>query len=411
MTRRLWWVAPGALALAWLLTLTPGSATVAARLFDLQLLVAWPAAPHRDVAVVEIDDASVRALQVRWGAWPYAMSTHAALAEFLLEQGARAVVLDVPLPDATDHQGPLPNALGEGRLVLGLRRSGASDAHGRVTVEGLQPPGRTLPAHWPRSESPAWSAPVAALAALEPTMLGVSGRPDVDGQVARWPLVHQVHGRGLPALPLAAVQATEPGAPLRYADGAYALGAHRWPVDAQSRATLPRVDAESVPRVGFLRVGAAASGITEDPALRKVVAGRVVFVGRSTAAEPTTPQLAAATAALSADRVLRPGSWTLDTLLVAIALLPAVALWRRGATDGPLDALLSAGAAGTLLMVSTLALAVWHRPSHAMHALAVCAAVWLLTACAARRAETRPEPAATARGATSTRRVTRSAAR
>jgi CHASE2 domain-containing sensor protein len=68
MMRRLWWIAPGALVLAWLVMLAPSSAAMAGLLFDAQLLLAWPDTPRGDVAVVEIDDASVRALQTQAGA-------------------------------------------------------------------------------------------------------------------------------------------------------------------------------------------------------------------------------------------------------------------------------------------------------------------------------------------------------
>jgi len=111
MMRRLWWIAPGALVLAWLVMLAPSSAAMAGLLFDAQLLLAWPDTPRGDVAVVEIDDASVRALQTQLGPWPYAPATHAALAEFLLELGAKAVVLDVPLTDAPDGDGALARSL------------------------------------------------------------------------------------------------------------------------------------------------------------------------------------------------------------------------------------------------------------------------------------------------------------
>ena len=72
-----------------------------------------------------------------------------------------------------------------------------------------------------------------------------------------------------------------------------------------------------------------------------------------------------------------------------------------------LDALLSAGAAGALLMTSTLALALWRLPSHALPALAVSVAVGLLAWCAARFAEPTRSPQATAPGATSARRISR----
>ena len=151
MTRRLWWVAPGALVLAWLLTLAPASAPVADLLFDAQLLLAWPDTPRSDVAVVEIDDASVRALQTQLGPWPYPPATHAALAEFLLELGAKAVVFDVPLADAPDGNGVLARTLAQ-------RARGA----GRARLAGG---GRLHRQRDPRRAAAAWACPAGSLAA------------------------------------------------------------------------------------------------------------------------------------------------------------------------------------------------------------------------------------------------------
>ena len=96
---------------------------------------------------------------------------------------------------------------------------------------------------------------------------------------------------------------------------------------------------EGIATIGFQRVGAAALGITNDPLLRERFAGRVVFVGSSAfltdqAITPRGPLsgtqlLAATTGALASDRVLSPPSRALDAVLIALALLPAAALWRR----------------------------------------------------------------------------------
>jgi hypothetical protein len=155
---------------------------------------------------------------------------------------------------------------------------------------------------------------------------------------------------------------------------------------------LKRPAPQTIATTGFLRVGAAALGITHDPALRKAFAGRVVFVGRSTspnnqAAPPhgqgsATRRVAAATSALAADQVLSPPSRTLDIVLMLIALLPAAALWRRARPDASADALLAAAAAAAVLMTSTLALALWHVQSHTLAALAVIAAALTLALCA-----------------------------
>jgi signal transduction histidine kinase/FixJ family two-component response regulator/HPt (histidine-containing phosphotransfer) domain-containing protein len=130
-------------------------------------------------------------------------------------------------------------------------------------------------------------------------------------------------------------------------------------------------------------VAAAALGITEDPQLRERFSGRVVFVGSSAFLAdhaitprgplPGTQLLAATTSALATDQVLKPPSRALDVVLIALALLPALLLWRRGRPDAPVDALLALAAAAAVLMTSTLALGALRVQSHALAALAVCA--------------------------------------
>jgi len=213
----------------------------------------------------------------------------------------------------------------------------------------------------------------------------VSVQLDDDGRLRRMPLVHEVQGRALPSLPLAVLQALQPDAALEFSDGRYRLGAHRWPVDAQGRVVVKLPAREALATTGFQRVGAAALGITDDPLLRERFAGRVVFVGSSAFLSdqaitprgplPGTHMLAATTSALAADQVLSPPSRALDAALVVIALLPAMALWRRGRPDAPTDALLALAAAATVLMTSTLALATLRVQSHAFAALTVSAVV------------------------------------
>jgi adenylate cyclase len=48
-----------------------------------------------DIVLVDIDDYSLRAMSDTVGRWPWPRATHAELVEWLLAQGARAVVFDI----------------------------------------------------------------------------------------------------------------------------------------------------------------------------------------------------------------------------------------------------------------------------------------------------------------------------
>jgi signal transduction histidine kinase/HPt (histidine-containing phosphotransfer) domain-containing protein len=179
-----------------------------------------------------------------------------------------------------------------------------------------------------------------------------------------------------------------PGTPLEYADGRYRLGVHRWPVDASGQIAFKLPAREAIATTSFQRVAAAALGITDDPLLGERFAGRVVFVGSSVFASeqplvqrdprPDTRLLAGATSALAADEVLSLPSRALDGLLILIALLPAVALWRRARPDAPVDALLALAAMAAIWMIGTLALAAARVQSHTLIALTVTAVAWAL---------------------------------
>lgn len=379
MMRRPWWVLPLALLLAWLVSLTPTAQRASHALLDAQLQLVWPEASHDDVAVIDIDEASIRALQLQLGQWPYRRGTYATLAGYLFEQGARAVVLDLPLSEPNDGDEAFARALRRfPRLVLAAEALNGTQGGGDPEVLRLQ--GSVWPAHWPRTVWPAVAAPGADLLAM-PVRLGVVAPFEGDGRLRRWPLLHEAQGRGLPALPLAALQAIEPDVPLRYADGRARLGSRSWPLDAQGRVvtTLPAGE----PAIGFLRVAAAALGITNDPALRARIAGRIVFVGSSVAArerdtKPSTAAWAAATRALAAGRVLGPPSRALDAALPAIGALPLLTLRRRLRSDARTEALLALAAMLAVLLASTFALAAFGLQSQPLTALVIAAVAFVL---------------------------------
>jgi len=131
--RRLLWVAPLALLLAWLLSLTPAYQRLSLALLDSQMQLALRDAPRDDVAVVDIDDASIRTLQSQLGPWPYRRDTHALLADYLLELDARLVVFDIVFADARDGDAQLVRSIeSSGRVVLAAGAIG--DAEGLPTI-------------------------------------------------------------------------------------------------------------------------------------------------------------------------------------------------------------------------------------------------------------------------------------
>ena len=86
--RQALWPAAG-LGCAALLALTPVFKTLDRAWQDAGLR--WLAEPRAATAtaVVDIDEASLQALQSRTGPWPYRRDVHAAVADSLLEAGAR----------------------------------------------------------------------------------------------------------------------------------------------------------------------------------------------------------------------------------------------------------------------------------------------------------------------------------
>jgi adenylate cyclase len=86
----------GAAAVAWMLGLLPFFKTIELKSYDVR--VRWtanPAAARRDIALIAIDDSSVRRLDSEVGRWPWPRLVHAALIDFLARAPARVIVYDV----------------------------------------------------------------------------------------------------------------------------------------------------------------------------------------------------------------------------------------------------------------------------------------------------------------------------
>jgi len=390
---RLLWAAPLALLLAAVLALAPLHQRLSQLLLDAQMRLALPEHALDDVTVVDIDDASIESLQPQFGAWPYRRDTYALLADYLLELGARQVVFDIVFADPREGDAALARSIegSNGRIVLAagaLREAIEIDSAARGAAARI---GTPLADDWPRTHWPGLATPTAALLPAQPApgSVGVvSVQVDDDGRLRRFPLLHEVQGLALPSLPLAALQALQPGQALQYANGRFSLGNHHWRVDERGRVALKLPAPTTLTTLRLRRVASAALGMVRDDALQASIVGRTVFVGSSAFLAdhaitprgplPGTQVLAATMSALANDRVLAPPSRAWGAVWIALALLPALRLWRRGAPDARTDAVLALAAAFAVLMGSTLLLALGGRQSLALPALTVSAAVLAL---------------------------------
>jgi signal transduction histidine kinase/CheY-like chemotaxis protein len=354
-----------ALPLAALLCLGSSWRELGRPLDDLQLRLSAPQQRYEEVLAVDIDDASLRALQPRLGPWPYKREVYALLLDYLREAGAALMVFDIVFGEARPGDAPLAAALaGRQDWVLaaaGLAQALELDRQEHRLLARLSTP---APPQAPASRWPALALPVDGLlgeAAL-PGAVGLITVPlDEDGRLRRYPLLHEAGGRLLPALPLAA-QMRRLGQSAWRLDGAgrrLSVGALSWPLDEQGRLLLnlsARPDA--VPQLDWAALMEAALGGADDTELRMRLRGRAVFIGSSAffADQVLTPQgrmsgttlLAAAYAALGRQAQLTPAPWPWQALLWLLAAAPLLAGALRERPQLARLALLSAAALALL---------------------------------------------------------------
>ncbi|MFG6469256.1 hybrid sensor histidine kinase/response regulator [Roseateles sp. BYS87W] len=347
MRRWPWLALPAALLLWAALALTGLQARLDRTAADLLTRISAPAAPEAATAsaVVDLDDASLRALREPLGEWPYSREVYALMLDYLGRAGARLVVLDIVLAGPREGDARLAEALRRGPPVVlaaaglrpqpGLELAPASEAESRAL-------GRLGGADGPGVAWSALTAPADPLldALTAPGSLGVISAPlDDDGRLRRVPLLHRVQGRTVPSLALAARLRADGAAAWRVEadDGVLTVGARRWPVDAQARAWLAwPADGGPGPRVSGQRLMRAALGMVDDPELAAQLAGRAVFVGSS---------------AFFADAVMTPQGPLGGTVLNA-AVFDAL-----GATPAPVRR--DTGGAVALAAVLTLLWGAW----------------------------------------------------
>jgi signal transduction histidine kinase/CheY-like chemotaxis protein/HPt (histidine-containing phosphotransfer) domain-containing protein len=335
----LWWVPAGAALAGLLLAALPQHETLSRPFTDAQSRWAAERNSAEGVLVIDIDDASLKALQPRLGPWPYPRDVYALAIETLRDAGARAIAIDLLLSEPGNNDRALSRTLARGGAPVVLAAAGLRGpalqgtpavAANPPRVHGKTPSGQTLlPAEpWPNLAWPSrsiWPAPDA------PPRVGVITNPlDDDGRLRRAALWHEADGQRWPSFALAVWQATA-------AEGAGA----DWPVDALGRIGVPApLPGRTAPVLPFSALARAALGDGNDRSFEAAVRGKVVFIGSSALLGDAvlvpggqisgTALLAQTYTALRDRHLLAPASWVSDGALLALALIPALLTWRRG---------------------------------------------------------------------------------
>jgi signal transduction histidine kinase/CheY-like chemotaxis protein len=344
----LWWVPGGALLAGLLLAALPLHERLSRPFVDAQSRWAADPQPVQGVLVIDIDDASLRALQPRLGAWPYPRDVYALAIETLRGAGARAIAIDLLLSEPGNGDRALSRSLArDGAPVVlaaaGLRGPALHGAPASVEAAAIHrtataDAGSALPAQaWPELAWPVrslWPAPE------QMPRIGIITDPlDDDGRLRRTSLWHVAEGQRWPSFSLAVWQATAP-----------AGAAADWPVDSQGRIAVPALlPGRMAPVLPFDVLARAALGDAGDREFEALVRGRVVFIGSSALLGDAvlvpsgqvsgTALLAQTYAALRDGRVVAPPSWRTEAALMALALVPALLTWRRGRARPARDAL------------------------------------------------------------------------
>ena len=374
------WIPLTALAAALLLALTPLHARLSTWLSDSVLALAPPPTGLQKVMVLDLDETSIQQLRGSLGSWPYTRDAYVPLVRYLQRAGAEVVAFNMLFSDARSGDDELAALLGpDSRVVLGVSglRPGTEAASDRPPMQvTINLNGQGLLAaptfDWPAL---AWPSESLRAAAKGAGALGVMSAPlDNDDRLRRLPVLHREDQVLLPAFPVAALLASEPGSTLRYDAGShrFAVGAHEWAVDTRGNFRVSVADRPgSVPLIRYSRVHRAATGATVDTELERLIRGRAVFIGSSAStgdSVATTRGLVSGTevqalafAHLRAGTVVSPPGPVLSALMLCLSMLPALLGMRHETTTLREPVVLTLLMAALLLALACAASAWWQQ--------------------------------------------------
>ena len=210
--------------------------------------VARPADARPDIAIVLINESSLRALEPAFGAWPWPRFLHSGVIDFLARAGARVIAYDVLFLerdrrtsfDAGGRQ--MSGADSDAALVESVTRAGNVVLVSDAVFDGLEQEdlsGKKM-AGGPFPERSAFRRPFSDLANAAHSVGHNLVRKGSRG-IARdtWPFI-TANGAAVPSLGLAASLAASktPASEVLVDNGALRLGAGRMPLHADSSVLL-----------------------------------------------------------------------------------------------------------------------------------------------------------------------------
>jgi len=183
-------------------------------------LAANPTKADPRIVIIDIDNASLAALQDKIGRWPWTRRVWSVVIHHVSEGQPRAIALDMILAgrenDAVDAElaGELKKS---GKVVLGFafvstaieRESGAGESQPRI-----EPQGQTIDAAiGPTYPDSAWipHAPLETLSAAAAGVGSVNSTADLDAAIRREPIQFVYRGQGYPSLAGRTVEVATPG--------------------------------------------------------------------------------------------------------------------------------------------------------------------------------------------------------
>lgn len=324
LIRRSGWIPLAAAIAAWGLIQWSVMARFEQQLADVQQRIAASELHFKDAVVVDIDETSLAKLSPYFGTWPYDRNVYALIIDWLVEQGAKAVVLDILLADSRGGDAALAKSLvRQGNVVLVATTPAVHDRQIKVDLQHMATLAWSHALDLPTRHWPTLLLPNSTLLAHAPdSLVGVvAAEADSDGLLRRLPLAHETEGKVLPALPVAALAvdlAKDKRVVLGNDDG-WGIGQWRWPLDQDGFIHLyyPR-NADAVLSMRFHDLAEAALGATSLQDAATFFKGKTVFIGST---------------ANFADRVNTPRGTMSGTYALAIAhqTLAEGLAWRPAA--------------------------------------------------------------------------------